>query len=308
VRQDADAKIDRGFAAFAAVKSPPAGQEGRSLAMRHLDSFGFSRFASAWLVVVAFFAVAAGCNTRLASSGSPNSGNTGGDLTSCQPGKDLAGAQYDVTKSHFAFGGPPVRDDSNGFVRWVGPDGVVAIETTGGELGVMNGGAAETNLPDWSTDPVALGAHVRDYFLSFGVAGCQMPQTQVLGGSGSVISIARLVDGIPVAESVAYARFNNNEQSTSEGFYWPLVPAAVVDAARALRDRLADPTTAAAYKALLPAADQGDGQVLIHHTNSASTDAFASAATYDVTESGGVLGRGRTASFDATGHDVTTSW
>jgi hypothetical protein len=267
--------------------------------MRHLALWSA---AGAWLVV------AGGCNTRLASSGSPTAGDASGDLTSCQPGHDLAGAQYDVTKSHFAFGGPPVRDDQNGFVRWVGPDGVVAIETTGAEMGIMNGGAAETNLPDWSNDPAALGAHVRDYFLSFGVAGCQMPETQVQGGSGgSTIGIAHLVDGILVAESLAYARFNNNEQTTSEGFYWPTVPAAVVDAARALHARLADPTMAAAYKALLPAADQGDGEVVIHHTSSSSTAAFASAATYDVSETG-LLGFGRTASFDAMGHDVTTSW
>jgi len=219
------------------------------------------------------------------------------------------GAQYDVTKSHFAFGGPPVRGDENGLVRWVGPDGVVAIDVSGAELGLMNGGAAETNLPDWSNDPVALGAHVREYFLSFGVAGCQMPETQAFGGSGgSTIGIERLVDGIPVAESLAYARFNNNEQTTSEAFYWPTVPAAVVDAARALHARLADPTMAAAYKALLPAADQGEGEVLIHHTGSSSTAAFASAATYDVQEDGGLLGMGRVASFDAMGHDVTTTW
>src|SRR5450432_1327068 len=238
--------------------------------MRHLAVWS----AGAWLVV------AADCNTRLASSGSSN-GDASADLTSCQPGHELVGARYDVTKSHFAFGGPPVRDDENGLVRWVGPDGVVAIEVSGGELGLMNGGAAETNLPDWSNDPVALGAHVREYFLSFGVAGCQMPETQAFGGSGgSTIGIERLVDGIPVAESLAYARFNNNEQTTSEAFYWPTVPAAVVDAARALHARLADPTMAAAYKALLPAADQGEGEVLIHHTGSSSTAAFASAATY----------------------------
>jgi hypothetical protein len=111
-----------------------------------------------------------------------------------------------------------------------------------------------------------------------------------------------------VSESLAVGRFNTDDQSTSEGFYWPEVGADVVDAARAFRDRLAIDGGLAAYKAKLPANAQGDGQVVIHHTGSSSAAAFRAAASYDVRQSsqGGEFGRGL--SFDADGNPMLTTW
>jgi hypothetical protein len=240
---------------------------------------------------------------------SPGAGSTTGAVTGCEVGAPLKGAAYDVTKSRFAFGSTPVRDDLNGFARWVGDDGVVAVWSSGGEMGSMNGGAPEASLPDWSDDPAALGAHVSAYFASFGVASCQVAGAQVDGGSGGrTIALLRSVDGIIVGESNAYARFDNQDQSTSEGFYWPTIPADVVTNARAFHARLADPTQLAAYRAKLPADAQGDGVVDLHHTNSSSTSPFAAAATYDVETTGGPLGRGSTLSFDADGNPVSMAW
>jgi len=230
-------------------------------------------------------------------------------VTGCGVGAPLTGAAYDVTKSRFAFGSTPVRDDANGFMRWVGDHGVVAIEVSGGEIGSLNGGAPEASLPDWSNDPTALGAHVTAYFESFGVNSCQVGDAQALGGSGGLtIDLVRSVDGITVSESLAYSRMDNQDQSTSEGFYWPTIPADVVTAARALHVKLADPTALAAYKAKLPADAQGDGVVNIHHTDAASTSPFAAAATYDVVMTAGLLGMPAVLSFDADGNPVTTIW
>jgi len=176
-------------------------------------------------------------------------------------------------------------------------------------MGSMNGGAPEASLPDWSDDPVALGAHVSAYFASFGVASCQVAGAQVDGGSGGrTIALLRSVDGIVVGESNAYARFDNQDQSTSDGFYWPTIPADVVTNARAFHARLADPTKLAGYKAKLPANAQGDGVVNFHHTNWSSASPFGAAATYDVETSGGLLGRGSTLSFDADGNPITMAW
>ena len=254
------------------------------------------------------------------------SGGASNDATSCQLGADLTGTSYDLSKSRFAFGSTPVRQDANGIIRWTGLDGVVVIESCGLESGIMNGGAPEASLPDWSSDPSSLSAHVRDYFVSMGVAPCQIANTTVLASGGAVcstgpdascetisaqrtISMARGVDGIPVVESNAYARFNVNDQSTDEGFYWPTVPADTVAAARSLRDQLADPAALAAYKAKLPSDAQGEGQVVIHHSScpSPSSSAFQSAATYDVMQTSSV-GMASMLSFDADGNPVTTLW
>ena len=245
-----------------------------------------------------------GC-TGSATDGSAVSG----EVTGCEVGAPLAGAAYDITKSRFAFGSTPSKDDADGFVRWVGVDGVVGIEQSGGELGILNAGAPEASLPDWSADATSLASHVTAYFATFGVSSCQIGNAQVHSGSdGRTVLLARSVDGINVAESLAYARLDNKDQSTSEGFYWPTIPADVVTSARAFQAMLADPTELAAYKAKLPADAQGDGLVILHHTSSSSTAPFAAAATYDVEPPPGPLGRGSTLSFDAEGTPVSASW
>jgi hypothetical protein len=232
-----------------------------------------------------------------------------GVVTGCEVGAPLAGAAYDITKSRFAFGSTPSEDDANGFVRWVGVDGVVAIEQSGAESGSLNGGAPEASLPDWSGDPAALTAHVTAYFVTLGVSACQIGSAGVHSGSdGSTIVLVRSVDAISVAESIAYARMDSQDQSTSEAFYWPTIPAEVVASARAFQATLADPTGLAAYKAKLPANAQGDGVVILHHTSSSSTSPFAAAATYDVEPPPGPLGLGSTLSFDADGNPVSASW
>jgi hypothetical protein len=260
---------------------------------------------SAWSVVGWASLACIGCG---ASPLAPNSTSTSGAVTGCEVGAPLKGATYDITKSRFAFGSTPVRDNLNGFMRWVGVDGVVAIEKSGGEIGSMNGGAPEASRPDWSGDPVALGAHVTAYFESFGVSPCQVGGSQVNGGSGGrTILLWRSIDGMSVSESLAFARFDDQDQSTSEGFYWPEIPADVVTTARAFHARLTDPTALAAYQAKLPSDAQGDGVVNLHHTSSSSTSPFAAAATYDVETPPSEFGRS-ILSFDADAKPVSAAW
>jgi hypothetical protein len=249
----------------------------------------------------------AGCGR--AASTLPDSGATVSDL-SCAPGAELTGASYDITKSRFTFGSEPSKQVEPTIVRWIGADGVVAIFSNGDEGASLNGGAPEFALPDWSNDPMALADHVRAYFGAMGVASCQVGATPgITSGSGGTNAILeRAIDGIPVGESHAWADFVVGDQTTGEGFYWPTIPADVVTAARTFRARLADPAALAAYKALLPPEAQGDGRVIIHHTDgSFDTSPFTAIATYDVFESGGVLGGGGNHYFDADGKEITAT-
>jgi len=249
----------------------------------------------------------AGCGGGAAST-APGAGATVSDLASCAPGAVLTGASYDVAKSRFTFGSSPSPQDESGFVRWVGADGALAIWSDGSELASLNGGAPEASLPDWSDDPAALADHSRAYFATMGVASCQVDDTPGVtsGALGTDVILERAIDGIPVAESQAYAHFVADNQTTSEGFYWPTIGADVVTAARALRDRLADPANLAIYKALLPAEAQGEGRVVIHHTYAGSSSAtFIAVGTYDVLI-GGSLGMPSEHHFDADGKEFTT--
>jgi hypothetical protein len=263
----------------------------------------------------------AGCST---SSDPANAAASAvGSSGSCAPGQPLTGASYDVTKSRFAFGSTPVAVDAGPLVRWTGSDGVVALWTDGSENASMNAGAPEADLPDWSGDIDALTAHVTAYFAAMGVATCQISgsdATYSSGGGGSVdgdatftsvsqtnAGLARGIDGVPVVESLAFARFDKNDQTTSESFYWPTIPANVVTAARAFHDKLAAPGALAAYKAKLPANAQGDGRVVIHHRASGSSLPFTAVAVYDTVQitpenDGGDL------SFDPDGNPVMDTW
>ena len=46
------------------------------------------------------------------------------------------------------------------------------------------------------------------------------------------MDLVRAADAIVIAESNAYAGFNEHDLTTSEGFSWPTTPAAVVAEAR----------------------------------------------------------------------------
>jgi len=190
-------------------------------------------------------------------------------------------------------------------VRWTGSDGVVGIYACGKEMGVANATAAGANLPDWSSSASVLSGLVFQYFVSMGMEECQIGDSTVLNGT---VSIGRGVDGIPVVESNAFARFNSEGKTTSEGLYWPPVPAATVVAAMDFRQVLSDPIVLAAYKAKLPSGAQGVGRVSIHHstcTLAASPSEVIAAATYDVIQDGGMRA---TVSFDVNGNAVETSW
>jgi hypothetical protein len=82
----------------------------------------------------------------------------------------------------------------------------------------------------------------------------------------------------------AFARFDTNDQTTFETFYWPEIPADVVTQARAFHDQLAAPGALAEYKAKLPADAQGDGHVVIHHRAGGSSLPFTAVTTYDTVQ------------------------
>jgi hypothetical protein len=285
-----------------------AGRPGRHRAVR-----GRARIALRVSLVASLLCA---CTAHTGTSGSAASAGN------CSPDSPLTGASYDIIKSRFALGANPSPQDAGTLVRWVGSDGVVAIFSDGSELGVMNANAPESSLPDWSADSAKLSAHASEYWVSMGVASCQITNTGINGSGGgggsidggstftagpSTVTLARGIDGIPVVESLAVARFDVNDQTTSEAFYWPEIPADVVRAAVAFKNQLANPNALAAYKARLPSDAQAQGGVVIHHTHAGSLSSFQTAATYQVLQTT-PLNDGADLNFDQNGNPVTTAW
>lgn len=235
---------------------------------------------------------------------SPPGAAPSGPASTCgEGGRALAGVAYDVSKSRFAFGSAPTReDDDDGTVRWSGVHGVLTLRRLGQVFASTNGGAPESSLPEWSDDPDALTAHVRAYFVALGVPECQIERAQVNAGSlGRTIALARGFDGIGVIESHAWARMNSADQTTVEGFHWPTIPAEYVSAAMRLRDDLAEPSALETFKAKLPANARGDGRVVVHHTTQPFASAFVYAVTWDTYAAGAPM------SFDRNGREVNGS-
>jgi hypothetical protein len=250
--------------------------------------------------------------------------NDAGGSAACRPDAALRGATYDIAKSRFAFGSKPVKQNEGPLVRWVGSDGALAIFSDGSAAASLNGGAPEANLPGLNGDPTE---HVRDYFIAMGAEACQIDAGDIhasaeAGGpvNGSVtvtrtfptsVSLVRAIDGIDVAESIAWAQFDVQDQTIAEGFYWPEIPADVVKAAIAFRDWLSDASALAAYKTKLPADAQGEGNVVIHHTGEGGLRPFAAAAVYDVVQTqpdGSSFGKAGNLYFDRDGRPVSNAW
>ena len=205
-----------------------------------------------------------------------------GDDAACEDG--LAAGAYDIRTSRFAFGSPPVHSVEADLDRWTGPHGTLVHFSSGAIAASLNGDAPR--LPAYSLDGEKVKAHTTAYFKSMGVADCQLLPATVSAGGGAGgprldASLIRGIDGIVVAESIATASFDEQGKTTYEAFFWPAIPADVVDEARRFRAELADPAKLAAFKAKLPEEARGDGQVTIHHNPTGSPDPFAAIVTWD---------------------------
>jgi hypothetical protein len=286
-----------------------------------------SVFVSLSSVVVA---ASLGCSQGSGGASAPVGGSTSGTTSAqianaCASGQPLAGASYDVSQSKFAFGSTPAAVDAGSLTRWTGSEGVVAIFSDGSELASLDATSGASGLPGWSGD---LAAKVTSYYEGMGVPPCEIAgtsETSSAGGGGSTagvgsadgggtytvtagqssVGLNRAIDGVPVVESMAWATFDVNGETTSEAFYWPEIPADVVSAARAFQDQLAGGLVA--FKAKLPADAQGDGRVVIHHHVAGTPGAFQAVAVYDTVQITSDFS-GEELYFDASGQPVKDTW
>jgi hypothetical protein len=212
-----------------------------------------------------------------------------------------------------------------GMDKVVGDEGVFATDPrTGAVRAILNGGASAARVPGLAGTAAVHNERVKAYFLRAGLPADQIGDTQVMtqmegGGPPGVIEggrsatfvsyttvITRVVQGVPVPDSFAVARFNKNDETTMEWVYWPSIPGSIIDDAKKLSALLGDAHARSAYVDKLPpeVARNSQAEVTIRHSDFADPK-FTTFASYDVHE-GPQAGRsrGRTRNFDSAGNEL----
>jgi hypothetical protein len=223
-----------------------------------------------------------------------------------------AGYRHSIERSRFATGSTveqirPVEEF--GFLKVTGRNGVfatnmrnglvIATRSDGmdkaGEAPQQYEGKAETVLT-----PEKHNAMVMDYFTGAGIPRNQVRgihATTYLSASGPAKDAAALrpkiegyasvlervvADKYPVAESVAWARLDNEGKTITEWIYWPAIPAKAIAEARLLEEMMTG-SRKDDYLRRLPAKAR-EGTVVIHHSSATDEGPVEAFATFDVVE------------------------
>ena len=235
----------------------------------------------------------------------------------------IAGFVLSAGASKFCLGAGTTMDLGGTMQRLVGAEGVIGTTSNGATFSVPNADAPGLSVPAFSTDPMVHNEHVLEYFLGAGLPSVQVGDvhaTTVVTSGGSAKDwasqvstfvahntvIDRKVQGIRIAGSYAWARFNKNDEVVEEQVFWPTLPGALLDTALALAATMSSPSLMAKYIAALPSEVQNlESEVVIHHTPSviATVSGFASV---DFKERSAQAER----SFDASGRElrITDFW
>lgn len=148
------------------------------------------------------------------------------------------------------------------------------------------------------TEPEQHNQSVLDYFVATGIPKAQVaganaltllaaggevvtdrpPQAKVIGYQSA---LRRSVDGVLIAESVAWARITPQGEVLSEGLYWPAIPGRVVAEAKRFREQLQNARAREEFSATLPPS-LPEGHVVIHHSSAMDREKFEAFASYDV--------------------------
>lgn len=233
---------------------------------------------------------------------------------------DAPGYQHTFASSRFKPGHSLYEKQDLGFAKTVGDQGVFAtFAHNGAVLATPNSGSPSLSVAAPEGGAEGHNARVVEYFVG---AGLPKNQIEAVGASAEQFLsggpdgtraerfvawytvVRRHVSGIPVWDSVAWARINVDGDVVAETVYWPVISGAVLQEAEALKSALSDPAQAEALSEKLPKGATGPGKVVIRHTSFAHRGAFWARAAYDVGYKSG--GFSVTRHFDSTGKEFKT--
>jgi hypothetical protein len=248
-----------------------------------------------YLVVIAW--IISGC----AHTGVPQAPHVG--IIQTDSG-GAVGYQHGFERSRFIVGtnGRPMSEF--GFIKVVGSEGTFAVDAANGAvIAIPNARSVEQQKAVW----YMLGAdkhnqQVLDYFVAAGIPQDQIggvhATTSLYASGGADDSSAaqpkiagwqsilqRVINGVPVIDSVVWARMNEQGKVISEWVYWPPISAKAIDEARQIRAMLLQESDRAAFLFRLPP-DLPPGKVVIRHSSATVGGPFEVFASYDVVERG----------------------
>ena len=267
-------------------------------------------------VLVAVVVACLGCD-----GARPQDSRVGTALTAAP---NIPGFSHTFEHSRFKPGGAPSAISDMGFSKLVGTNGVFSVdEVNGWVLATPNGGAPSTLRPPYPGTAADHDARVLGYFLASGIPKDQIAGIQVhtlmqtsmslvdnkkapdtLLGYYSILN--RAINGVPVADSTAWARFNADDEVVEESVFWPELPASVLDRVSAVTAAFGDSARLGAIQQKIEAGAKGygsvPGRIVIHHADSTYRGTPFAVVTYDVFPGHDRLAVGH---FDETGQRIT---
>ncbi len=196
----------------------------------------------------------------------------------------VPGFVFAPSASSFRLGANQHTVQAGTMMRLVGDEGAIATTASGATISVPNAGAPSTVAAPYSTNPAVHTQHVLAYFQGAGLPADQIGDTHITtkmaGGAPTASSttavpqlvgyttiVDRKVQGIRIAGSYAWARFNANDEVVAEEVFWPPIDASVLNDAMALQTTMSASSSQGPFVAALPPEVSAlDTEVVIHHS------------------------------------------
>lgn len=119
---------------------------------------------------------------------------------------------------------------------------------------------------------------------------------------GYVSHVQRQIEGIPVADSIAWVKFRQDGTTVAESIYWPAIPKSILAEVATFKKYLAE---SEALNKSINKYNQAGG-LTIHHTPIANSSEFRALVTFDVISS--EKSRPRIINLDINGQDIKLPW